>query len=110
MFVIEQKNKKIILTRGDTASMLIQVVDAEGKEYNIEAEDVITFTMRKTPNSEIAVQKVADENHYILIAPEDTSSLNTGLYVYDVQLRSGDNIYTIVPMSYFELRSEVTYG
>lgn len=110
MFVIEQKNKKIILTRGDTASMLIQIIDSEGKAYEIQDTDVITFTMRKTPKSEIAVQKVADSNHYILIAPDDTSSLNTGLYVYDVQLRSGDNIYTIVPMSYFELRNEVTYG
>lgn len=110
MFVIEQKNKKIILTRGDTASMLIQIVDLDGKKYEIEENDVITMTLRKTPNSQVAMQKVADENHYIVIAPEDTSSLNTGLYVYDVQLRSGDNIYTIVPMSYFELRSEVTYG
>ena len=110
MFVIEQKSKKIILTRGDTASMLIEVQDINGNKYEFEDGDIITFTMRKTPKSEIALQVVADENHYIVFAPENTSDLNTGTYVYDVQLRSGDNIYTIVPMSFFELRSEVTYG
>lgn len=110
MFVIEQESKKIIITRGDTASMLVTVKTIDGSDYPLAAGDIITLTVRKTPDSEIAIQKVADENHYITIAPEDTSSLDTGLYVYDVQLKEGDNIYTIVPMSFFELRSEVTYG
>lgn len=109
MFVIEQKSKKIILTRGDTASMLIEVQDINGNKYEFEDGDIITFTMRKSPKSERALQLTADENHYIVFAPEDTSELDTGLYVYDIQLRSGDNIYTIVPMSFFELRNEVTY-
>ncbi len=110
MFIIDEVSKKIILTRGDTASMLISVKTLDGSDYPLAAGDIITLTMRKAPNTEIAMQKVADENHYITIAPEDTSSLDTGLYIYDVQLRQGDNIYTIVPLSFFELRSEVTYG
>ena len=108
MFVI-QDDKKIILTRGDTASILVSVKTLDGKDYDI-GDGTVTLTIRRSPNTQIAVQKVADENHYIVIAPEDTSSLETGLYVYDIQLRQGDNIYTIVPMSFFELRSEVTYG
>ena len=110
MFVVDNDTKKIILTRSDTASMLITVKTIDGSDYSLAAGDVITLTVRKTPDSEIAIQKVADENQYITIFPEDTASLNTGLYVYDVQLKEGDNIYTIVPMSFFELRSEVTYG
>ena len=110
MFVIE-KNKKIILTKGDTASIYVQIVDLEGKEYVIQPEDVITMTVRKTPNSDVAIEKVATPDHYIVFSPSDTSSLSTGLYVYDVQIHVGgnfDNTYTIVPMSYFELRNEVT--
>ena len=107
MFVIEQKSKKIILTRGDTASMLIGVQDINGKEYEFEDGDIITFTMRKSPKSERALQLVADENHYIVFAPEDTNNLESGLYIYQVQLQSGDNIYTIVPTSFFELREDL---
>ena len=109
MFIIENDSKKIILTRGDTASMLVTVKTIDGSDYSLTAGDTITLTVRKTPDSEIAIQKVADENQYITIFPEDTSSLNAGLFCYDVQLKSGDNIYTIVPMSFFELRSEITY-
>ena len=35
MFIIDQKNRKIKLTRGDTATMLVQIFDIEGKEYEI---------------------------------------------------------------------------
>ena len=108
MFVV-QKDKKIILTRGDTATILVEVYDLDGKQYEILDTDIIKMTVRKAPKSEVSFEKTADASHYFTIAPEDTSDLNSGLYVYDVQLQSGDNIYTIVPMSYFELKSEVTY-
>lgn len=108
MFII-QKDKKIILTKGDTASIFIQVVDLEGKEYSIKSDDVITLTVRKTPSSNISIEKVATHDHYFVIEPADTNNLDTGLYVYDVQLVTNDNVYTIVPMSYFEIRNEVTY-
>ena len=107
MFVI-QKDKKIILTKGDTATLHVKVIDLEGKEYKIKNDDVITMTIRRTPNSNVAIQKIASSKQYIILEPSDTKALSTGLYVYDVQLQTGDNIYTIVPMSYFEIRSEVT--
>jgi len=107
MFVIN-KDKKIILTKGDTATIHVAVQDLEGKKYDIKPTDVITFTVKRTPNSNVSIQKEADSEHFIVIRPADTSDLQCGLYCYDVQLRSGDNIYTIVPMSYFELRNEVS--
>ncbi len=110
MFVID-KSKKIILTKGDTASIYVQIVDLEGKEYKIQPEDVITMTVRKTPSSDVSIEKIATEDHYIVLKPEDTKDLKSGLYVYDVQIHVGgdyDNTYTIVPQSYFELRNEIT--
>lgn len=108
MFVI-QKDKKIILTKGDTASIFVQVINLEGKEYEIQPEDVITMTVRKTAHDIAVITKTANQEHYIVLQPTDTSLLKPGLYVYDVQLQIGENIYTIVPMSYFEIRNEVTY-
>lgn len=110
MFVI-QKDKKIIITKGDTASIFVQIVDLENKEYEIQPEDVITMTVRKTANSEVSISKVATPDHYLVIEPDDTKDLKTGLYIYDVQLKIGgrdDAIYTIVPQSFFEIRNEVT--
>jgi len=110
MFVI-QKDKKIIITKGDTASIFVQVVDLDNKEYEIKPDDVITFTVRKSANSEASISKTATSDHYIILEPTDTKDLKTGLYVYDVQLKIGgsdDAIYTIVPQSFFEIRNEVT--
>lgn len=107
MFVI-QKDKKIILTKGDTATIYVQVIDLEGKEYEIKDSDVVTMTVRKTPNSATSIVKEATPDHYIVFGPEDTSDLKAGLYVYDVQINIDGNIYTIVPQSYFELRNEIT--
>ena len=107
MFVI-QKDKKIILTKGDTATIHVAVHTLDDKEYDIKPDDVITLSVKKTPNSLIGFSKEADSEHIITISSSDTSSLSAGLYVYDVQLQSDGSVFTIVPMSFFELRDEVT--
>lgn len=107
MFIIKEKDKRIILTRGDTASMGIKIGYIDGKPYHIQDTDIITLTVRKTTNSPIAIQKVATDKQFVLY-PDDTKNLTPGLYVYDVQLDINSNIYTIIS-GYFELTSEVTY-
>lgn len=109
MFVIE-KNNKIKLTIGDTATMLVQIFDLDNKEYEIQEDDEITLTVKKTATSkDIALTKTADKDHYIIINSSDTSELETGLYVYDVQLKTKEGFtYTIIPTSFFQLTSEVS--
>ena len=109
MFIIDQKNRKIKLTRGDTATMLVQIFDIEGKEYEIKDSDVITFTLRKNSASEVSLTKVAIPSHHILFEPNDTSELIPGLYKYDLQLTTAEGgVYTIIQDNYFELLPEIT--
>ncbi len=108
MFVID-KNNKIKLTVGDTATMLIQIFDLDNNEYQVQEDDTITLTLKKTADSEIVLEKTATKDNYIIINSSDTSNLKAGLYVYDVQLRTGsDFVYTIIPTSFFQLTSEVS--
>ena len=108
MFVID-KNNKIKLTVGDTATMLIQIFDLENKEYEIQDTDDITLTLKKTADGEIVLEKKATNDNYIIINSSDTSNLKAGLYVYDVQLKTKDDFtYTIIPTSFFQLTSEVS--
>lgn len=63
MFVIE-RNNKIKLTIGDTATMLVQIFDLDNKEYEIQEDDEITLTVKKTATSkDIALTKTADKDH-----------------------------------------------
>ena len=80
------------------------------EEHPIQEDDVITFTLKKTATSkDIALTKTADKDHYIIINSSDTSELETGLYVYDVQLKTREGFtYTIIPTSFFQLTSEVS--
>lgn len=108
MFVID-KNNKIKLTVGDTATMLIQIFDLENKEYKIQETDDITLTLKKTADGEIVLEKKATDDNYIIINSSDTSNLKAGLYVYDVQLKTKEGfVYTIIPTSFFQLTSEVS--
>lgn len=109
MFVIDKYNK-IKLTKGDTASMYIEVYDLDNKPYVIKSTDIVTLTVRKNASSATAaLSKTMSADHYIVINAADTSSLTTGLYIYDVQLTTAEGyVYTIIPTNYFELSTEVT--
>lgn len=110
MFVIDKRNK-IILTKGDSATIFIQVVDIDGNEYEIKPTDTIKMTVRKTVGDDVAIDKVATPEHYIIIDPEDTSELDTGLFLYDIELTTEEGfVYTIVPTNYFQLTEEITHG
>lgn len=107
MFFIDKHNK-IVLTKGDCASLNVAVKTAEGEEYHILPSDTITLTVKKNAGSQASFQKTATADHKIVFDSSDTSSLTPGLYVYDVQLTNDTGaIYTIVPQSFFEIVQEV---
>lgn len=109
MFLIE-KNNRIRLTKGDTATMLVEAYDLDKKKYTFAADDKIVLTVRKTVNAPISFQKEVDETHHIIIESTDTAELAAGLYMYDVQLTTKEGfVYTIIPPTFFELTAEVSY-
>ena len=108
MFKVDKHNK-IFLTKGDNAELEVRVFNLDGNEVEITEGDVIVLTVRKTAASEDASMQLTANLNTFYIEPEDTSSLTSGLYVYDVQYTNADGeISTIIPTSYFELLEEVT--
>ena len=109
MFKINNKTNKITLTKGDNAELTVKIIDSNGIQRGIYDDDVITLTVRKTADSEeVALSKTAIDGK-ITFTPQDTNSLSVGLYSYDIQLTTfGGKIYTVVPLSVFEISQEVT--
>lgn len=108
MFNIDYITNKITLTKGDNAEIEVKIQDANGAERLVYEDDVLTLTVRKSPNSAISLTKTAIDGVFTL-TPEDTKSLATGNYVYDVELKAfTGKIYTIVPKSTFVLLEEIT--
>lgn len=112
MLYVDEETNVIKLTRGDTARFSLTVNNAAtGSEYEVQPDDTIRFTVKKTEkDSEYLFQKVINGGLNIHIQPTDTNSLAFGKYVYDVELTtaSGD-VYTVIPPTLFQVLKEVTY-
>lgn len=108
MLIVNSDNS-IELTRGDTARLVVSVVQDDGIEYIIQPGDTITLSLKKSvSDAETVLQKKITGGNTIHIKPEDTAVLDFGRYKYDVQINteSGD-VYTVL-LAFFTLTDEVT--
>lgn len=90
--------RNLSLIRGDTLAFTITI--------NGLTEDLTAayFTVKTDYNAtEPSIQKTLEDgitslsvlgSYAVRVAPEDTASLNTGTYVYDLQITIGDDVYT----------------
>ena len=107
MFSVDRYNK-ISITKGDNAELEVKVVDKEGIERQIFADDELILTVRKTIEEEAVITKTAEDGVFYFI-PEDTKDLIPGQYIYDIQLTTfAGKVYTITPISRFEIMGEVS--
>lgn len=109
--MLQITNDEIILTRGDSADIILNITDANGDAYTPAETDVIKFTMKKNcETTDIILQKTL-VNQIISIEPADTADLNYGAYYFDVQLETaGGDVYTVVSPHKFIIDKEVTFN
>ena len=105
MFQIKKMNK-IYLTKGDSASFKVDVFTKNKTAYELTSSDVIRLCVRKNANDEVLIEKTAIDGVFTL-EPADTNSLAVGTYIYDIELKNGDVVNTIIPISFFEIGQEV---
>lgn len=83
-------NNAIYLTRGDTAILQLSIKQDDGSDYAISDTDNVLFTIKKSTKEKTVILQKSVMDGKIKINPEETSSLEYGTYLYDVQLRKGD--------------------
>ena len=99
----------LTMIRGDTESITVTFSSA------LSAGDQLTMTVRETAESPIEIQKShicsgGETEIVFTLQHGDTSRLNFGTYVYDIQLVvGGETFITVIPMSKLRLKEEVTY-
>ena len=108
MFKIE--NNTIHLTRGDSATLTIDIINAQGEPYEAQEGDVFVFTVKKNTHTKEFLFQKQFFNSSIEILPKDTANLAYGQYVYDVQFTNAmGEVDTIVTPSTFSIEAEVTF-
>ena len=110
MFVVEKFTKNIILTRGDSAELVVSLTDNLGIPYEIQNEDIITFSMKQNLGdiAPVLVKVVRGTNVFNFV-PSDTANLPFGKYLYDIQLTTASGeVYTVITPSNFMVGEEIT--
>lgn len=105
----------IMLTRGNTAELLIAPVDEESYHYMLSDGEKVIFTV-KNAKGVVVIQKVLKADNQdqetgeiaVIISPEDTINLAETEYKYDVLLvtKTGD-AYTFIGPSTFSVGSAI---
>ena len=102
MFNINTETYLIELTRGDSASIIFGAKDARGNNYIPVAGDELKFAVAKKvgadPIFEVANTMDDDAESFwtINIPASVTNDMKFTDYAYDVQLKSGSSVTTII--------------
>lgn len=107
----ESYNNVIKITRGDSAIFKVNVISQRGGGiYPLKSTDKLVFTVKKSTKSPVPLIQKELINSEIILEPLDTSMLDYGDYVYDVQLTTHKGMVdTIIPPSKFKVLEEVTF-
>ena len=100
MLKIDERTKKISLTRGDTAYLTFPLTDnTTGGLYQMNADDTLTLSIKKDfgEQQRVVLQKVSRGTNNIHIIPEDTKPLKFACYKYEVELaKSNGDVFTVI--------------
>jgi hypothetical protein len=81
-------NMNIVLTKGDSAVLSLELKDGEGSTYDYSNDDV-KFVVKRSPVNDnvVVLEKTVDEDGNIVLTPEDTNKLDGyGDFIYAIKV------------------------
>lgn len=111
--MFEIKNNIIKITKGDSATLNIDLKNNDGKPYIMSEGDTLTLTVKKDLKNPSYLMKVVSNTTQMEFDREQTKNLVVGGLYYDIQLDTHDSkTYTVVGVTSnsfnFFVYSEVT--
>lgn len=108
MIKIDDENN-VYLTRGDTATLRVNITDASGEPYSMLPADRLIFTVRRLPEKGSPVIDKTVAGNVITISTDDTKELTFGKYKFDIYLynSSSNKLDTFIAERIFEIGEEV---
>lgn len=103
------KGSVISLTRGDSLILNLSI-SRNCEEYIPSKNDVVRFALKKsiTDSTPLILKEANLSNMTIRLEPSDTKNLNTGTYIYDVELTTSEGyVDTFIGPSKFIITDEV---
>ena len=108
--MLEIKNNRIYLTRGDSAYIRLDLTDTNGATYEPAAGDKIIFRLKRRLFTEkIILEKEIDPKTLTLeLMPNETKNLDFDTYHYEVELVSvSGQCFTVIENADFVIGVEL---
>lgn len=106
--MLKISGNRIELTKGDSAYITVNITYADGSPYTMQASDKLKFTVKKDLDSEV-LMAVESATNTIHVAHSDSKNLIPGLCYGDIQLKSGEDIYTLFGVVNEDIPNVVVY-
>lgn len=108
--MVRIRGTTITMTRGDTLSVDVEIMQADGTKYILRDGDSVRFAMKRNyfDADPVLLKELDGTNPRIELLPEDTKDLEFGRYVYDVELTKEDgSVDTFIDRAVFNITEEV---
>lgn len=107
-YKINNKTKKISLTRGDTLRLAIDIYNGDDI-YTPSEGDSIRFAMKRSYGSNVVLihKDISIDTMILTISPNDTKQLAFGIYFYDIEITFENGDVDTFISGIFEILPEV---
>jgi len=104
-------NNKIVMTRGDTLSIKLDITNKDGGKYTPSSSDNIYFSVKRhyTDTECFLRKKISSSTCQLTLSSTETKRFEQpAVYVYDVEITFSDGtVDTIIPNGILEITEEV---
>ena len=100
--------KIVSLTRGDSFSTPIELVNEDGTPYEMQDGDSLRFKCTDVPGGAVLIEKAIPSDTLLLqLDPSDTNVLPFGNYFFDIELTyANGKVETVIPEGQFNITAE----
>lgn len=109
--MVKVSGNQIVMTRGDTLKVKLNLTNSDGSAYTPNAQDVIKFGVKEDyETSTFKIEKTIPVQTLLLhITPSDTKTLDYGTYVWDCQITFAEtnDVNTFITKGKLKITEEV---
>lgn len=93
--MLKISGNELCITKGDSAFITVNIEYADGQPYEMKSGDKLKLSAKNDINGSV-LMAVESSTNTIHILPSDTKNLVPGKGFFDIQLKSGSEVYTLV--------------
>lgn len=102
--------KSISLTRGDTCTIKVDILDQDGMLYEPVEGDKVRFAAKQNyeKGAPKIIKEIPTDTMILKLDPDDTKGLDYGKYVYDIELtKANGDVDTFITKGTLVITEEV---